>query len=61
MFESLNFNSAYQTAANTRNTILKGTFMDSDEYANMFYNAAAETNVSTFHLASRVRHEQGTN
>lgn len=60
MFESLNFNSAYQTAANTRNTILKGTFMDSDEYANMFYNAAAETNVSTFHLASRVRHEQGT-
>ena len=60
MFESLNFNSAYQTAANTRNTILKGTFIDSDSYANMLYNAASANDVSTFHLASRLIGEQGT-
>ncbi len=59
MFESLNFNSAFQTASNTRKTILSGTFMDSDSYANMLYNAGSQNNVSTFHLASRVIQEQG--
>ena len=60
MFESLNFNSAYQTAANTRNTILKGTFIDSDTFANYLYNAGSANDVSTFHLASRLIGEQGT-
>ena len=60
MFESLNFNSAYQTAANTRNTILKGTFIDSNSFAKMLYNAGSANDVSTFHLASRLIGEQGT-
>lgn len=60
MFESLNFNSAYQTAANTRKTILKGTFIDSDTFANYLYNAGKANDVSTFHLATRLIGEQGT-
>ncbi len=51
------------------NAILKGTFMEgtkkysteSINYANTFLDVAKNTGVSAYHLASRVKQEQGTN
>ena len=50
------------------NAILKGTFMEgtkkysteSVNYANTFFDVAKNTGVSAYHLASRVKQEQGT-
>lgn len=67
-FESLSFNKL-QTKSGV-NAILSGTFMaktvtDSDEttlnYANAFMKIGELTGVSPYHLASRVRQEQGLN
>ena len=65
-FEFLSYNKNYHTEASVQ-SILKGTFMDSvipDDvngrtYAQAFCQIATELNVSPFHLASRVRQEQG--
>lgn len=35
--------------------------MDSDEYANIFYNAAVTSSVSPYHLIARVRQEVSPN
>ena len=67
-FESLSFNKS-QTKSGV-NAILSGTFMaktvtDSDEttlnYADSFMKIGELTGVSPYHLASRVRQEQGLN
>ena len=67
-FESLSFNKS-QTKSGV-NAILAGTFMaktvtDSDKttlnYANAFMKIGELTGVSPYHLASRVRQEQGLN
>lgn len=67
-FESLSFNKS-QTKSGV-NAILSGTFMaktvtDSDKttlnYANAFMKIGELTGVSPYHLASRVRQEQGLN
>lgn len=67
-FESLSYNSI-QNATGV-SAILAGTFMsgsvkDSDgstlNYTNSFVNAGKNTNVSPYHLAARVKQEQGVN
>lgn len=63
-FELLSFNSACHTESGV-NAILKGTFMakgtleNNLSYAQNFMNIGRELNVSPYHLASRVRQEQG--
>lgn len=63
-FELLSFNSACHTESGV-NAILKGTFMANGRlenglsYAQNFMNIGRELNVSPYHLASRVRQEQG--
>lgn len=73
-FEQLTFDPNTQTEAGVKQ-ILKGTFMKDDTllpgfasaeeegamtYAQAFMAIAAELNVSPYHLAARVRQEQGT-
>lgn len=67
MFESLSYSQAHNIEGVT--AILKGTFMvndveDTDQtilnYANAFMTIGAAVGVSPYHLASRVRQEQGT-
>lgn len=66
MFESLYYNENYHTESAVQ-SILSGTFMDGaipDDangytYAQAFCNIGKELKVSPFHLASRVRQEQG--
>ena len=73
-FETLSYNSASQTIDGVKK-ILSGTFMDKDSityydtegntqtinksYAQIIMEAAAESGVSPYHLASRVKQEQG--
>ena len=59
-FESLSYNPDVQNWQGIRNQ-LAGTFMDSDEYANIFYNAAMTSSVSPYHLIARVRQEVSPN
>ncbi len=64
-FELLTYNSTYQTEAGVE-AILSGTFMshtmmpdDIVTYGQAFCRAGAQTNVSPYMLAARVRQEQG--
>lgn len=63
-FEMLSFNSACHTEAGVK-TILKNTFMENAKlensltYAQNFMQIGKALNVSPYHLASRVRQEQG--
>lgn len=68
MFEGLSYSDGYTLAG--VNAILKGTFMVNDRidtdgktlnYANVFMSAGKTYGVSPYHLASRVRQEQGVN
>lgn len=65
MFESLEYNSAYQNATNV-NTALSGSFManaycdNGITYAQHITNVGATYNISPIFLASRLRQEQGT-
>ena len=67
MFEQLSFNNELHNVNGISN-MLKGTFMDSSfvynnsniTYAQTFFNAGKQSNVSPVHLASRVLQEQGT-
>ena len=65
-FELLTYNASYHTEAGVQ-TILDNTFMrgtiqgDSRTYANAFYTIGSNLKVSPFHLAARVRQEQGVN
>ncbi|HHU52640.1 MAG TPA: SH3 domain-containing protein [Clostridiaceae bacterium] len=59
-FESLSYNADVQNWQGIRNQ-LAGTFMDSDEYANIFCNAAEISLVSPYHLIARVRQEVSPN
>ncbi|MBE7065068.1 MAG: hypothetical protein E7384_04550 [Ruminococcaceae bacterium] len=65
MFESLEYNSAYQNATNV-NTALSGSFMANANcdngmtYAQHITNVGATYNISPIFLASRLRQEQGT-
>ncbi|MBQ9503832.1 MAG: hypothetical protein IJU93_02375 [Lachnospiraceae bacterium] len=65
-FETLNYNSSYQTAAGVQK-FLNSTFMkglipdDSLTYAEAFAKTGAAHQVSPYHLAARVYQEQGVN
>ena len=68
MFESLSYSQNHNIAG--VNAILSGTFMTKEiangdgtilNYANAFMEIAKAVNVSPYHLASRVRQEQGVN
>lgn len=67
MFEQLSFDKNIQTKDNVQK-MLNGTFMQNTyslngtniSYAETFVQAAQKSNVSAFHLASRVIQEQGT-
>lgn len=64
-FELLSFNSKNHTESGVK-AILKNTFMSGDipgeniTYSKAFMQIGKEVNVSPYHLASRVRQEQGT-
>ncbi len=63
-FEKLTFDGETQTESGVQ-AILKGTFMETNRlengmtYSQAFMQIAREVNVSPYHLASRVRQEQG--
>jgi len=68
MFESLSFSTSHNLAG--VNAILSGTFMTKEiangdgtmlNYANAFMSIGQSAGVSPYHLASRVRQEQGVN
>ena len=68
MFESLSYSEAHNISGVS--AILKGSFMTTDvldtdgimlNYANAFMTIGKEVGVSPYHLASRVRQEQGVN
>lgn len=68
MFEGLSYSSSHNIAG--VNAILSGTFMTKEvangdgtmlNYANAFMEIAKLVNVSPYHLASRVKQEQGVN
>lgn len=68
MYESLSYSSSHNVAG--VNAILSGTFMTTDvangdgtmlNYATAFMTIAQASGVSPYHLASRVRQEQGVN
>ena len=68
MFESLSFSTSHNLAG--VNAILNGTFMTKEiangdgtmlNYANAFMSIGQSAGVSPYHLASRVRQEQGVN
>ena len=67
MFESLSFSSAHNVAgvqAITHNTFMANDVADAGgtlNYANAFMTIGQEVGVSPYHLASRVRQEQGAN
>lgn len=64
-FEMLSFNAGIHKQSNV-DTLLNGTFMSGKEaqsgktYSNIFMDAAAQSGVSPYHLASRVIQEVGT-
>jgi len=64
-FEQLTYNSSYHNLS-SMNNILQGTFMsgtihgDTRTYAQAFMNLGASNGISPYHLAGRVRQEQGT-
>ena len=74
-FETLSFNSSVHTVEGVK-SILSGTFMDTEKidyidnngvaqtinksYAQIIYDAGKANNVSPYHLAARIRQEQGT-
>ena len=66
MFEMLSFNSSIHKQSNVE-SLLSGTFMDNayiesnKTYAEAFMDAAAQSKVSPYHLASRVIQEVGSN
>lgn len=67
MFESLSYDSSVQDTDGVRN-IISGTFMeDSDhdldgyDYATLLMHAGEVSNVSPYHLATRIIQEQGAN
>lgn len=70
MFENQSYNEKVHTVDGVK-AILKGTFMRGDftapdtgkkySYAQTFMDAAKESGVSPYHLASRCRNEQGVN
>ena len=65
-FEQLTYNADYHTKAAV-DSFLSGTFMKNGQnapasdkpYSDIFWNVGIKLNVSPFHLASRVRQEQG--
>lgn len=59
MFESLSYNPEVQTWEGARN-MLRNTFMDTDEYTNIFMNAAEHSRVSPYHLIARSKIEVGS-
>lgn len=65
-FELLTYNATYHTETAVQN-VLNGTFMtgtipnNNQTYAQAFCSIGKQLNVSPFHLASRVRQEQGAN
>lgn len=68
MFESLSYNSAHNAAgvqAILNNTFMANNVVDTDgttlNYANAFMSIGQSVGVSPYHLASRVRQEQGAN
>lgn len=68
MFESLSFSSTQNVAgvqAIVKNTFMANDVTDSDgstlNYADAFMSIGQQVNVSPYHLASRVRQEQGAN
>ncbi len=68
MFESLSYNNAHNAAgvqAIINNTFMANDVVDTDgkalNYANTFLNIGQTVGVSPYHLASRVRQEQGAN
>jgi len=64
-FEQLTYNSSYHNLSSMSN-ILQGTFMsgtipgDTRSYAQAFMTLGANNGISPYHLAGRVRQEQGT-
>jgi len=59
-FESLRYIEGEQTKEGIAN-ILSGTFMEKEEYYNIFMEAGKETGVNPYHLAARCRQEVGVN
>ena len=63
MFEGLSFNDKYQSESNIQkmldNTFLSGNY-NGRKFANIFYGAGHDNNISSIHLASRVIQEQGS-
>lgn len=60
MFQSLAYNSAHTKESVA--AIVKGTFMESTEildYVTTFMEVAKESGVSAYHIAARIRQEQG--
>lgn len=59
-FEDLSYDSKYHTISAIR-SMVSGSYLDNDTYANYFLSAAKTYNVSPVHLAARVKQEGGTN
>ena len=58
-FEDLSYDSKYHTISAIR-SMVSGSYLDTDTYANYFLSAAKTYNVSPVHLAARVKQEGGT-
>lgn len=59
-FEHLGYDSKYHTTSAIR-SIVSGTYLDTNGYANNFLDAAKTYKVSPVHLAARVKQEGGVN
>ena len=62
MFESLSYSASHTTSGVA--AIIKGTFMEKAtylDYKSVFMQVAKTTGVSAYHIASRIRQEQGVN
>lgn len=59
-FEHLGYDSAFHTTSAIR-SIVSGTYLDNNTYANYFLNAGKTYKISPVHLASRVKQEGGSN
>ena len=59
-FEELTYDKENHTKEMIRE-VFDGTYLDTDEYAGYFLQAAEKYNVSPVHLATRVKQEGGTN
>lgn len=59
-FENLSYDSKYHTTSAIR-SIVSGTYLDTNGYANNFLDAAKTYKVSPIHLAARVKQEGGAN